>query len=52
MQCVCGSEKCRRKITEEDWRLPELRRRYKGYFSQYLQEKIDNEYSPGPEDMV
>ena len=43
MDCNCGSPNCRRKITELDWKIPELRQRYKGYFSQYLQEKIDNE---------
>lgn len=43
MDCNCGSRHCRGKVTEQDWKLPELRRRYNGYFSQYLQEKIAGE---------
>lgn len=43
MECKCGSRNCRKQITENDWRLPELRRKYNGYFSQYLQEKIELE---------
>ena len=40
MECKCGSSNCRKRITEEDWKIPELREKYNGYFSQYLQEKI------------
>ena len=43
MDCNCGSKNCRKKITEEDWKLPEIRRKYNGYFSQYIQEKINQE---------
>jgi hypothetical protein len=43
MECECGSPVCRKRITESDWMLPELQRRYNGYFSQYIQEKIDAE---------
>jgi len=41
MDCMCGSPQCRKTITEQDWMLPELQVRYKGYFSQYIQDKID-----------
>ncbi|MEW6666156.1 MAG: SET domain-containing protein [Thermodesulfobacteriota bacterium] len=41
MECHCGAANCRRIITENDWKLPELQDRYKGFFSQYLQEKIE-----------
>jgi hypothetical protein len=41
MECACGCPGCRKTITEDDWKLPELRVRYKGYFSQYIQEKIE-----------
>jgi uncharacterized protein len=41
MICRCGTSKCRRSITESDWTLPDLQRRYDGYFSQYLQERIN-----------
>jgi len=40
MDCACGSPRCRGTITEQDWRLPELQERYRGYFSPYIQEKI------------
>ena len=39
--CRCGSPLCRGVITGEDWKLPELQQRYDGYFSWYLQEKIN-----------
>lgn len=39
MECKCGSGNCRKKITENDWKLPELQKKYYGFFSQYLQEK-------------
>lgn len=42
MDCNCGSKLCRKKITENDWKLPELRERYQGYFSQYIEDKIEN----------
>ena len=41
MKCACDSPHCRKTITEQDWMLPELQARYKGYFSQYIQEKIE-----------
>jgi SET domain-containing protein len=41
MSCMCGSPNCRGLITEEDWKIPELQKKYDGYFSWYLQEKID-----------
>lgn len=37
MACACGAAECRRVITGDDWRLPELQRRYAGYFSRYLE---------------
>jgi uncharacterized protein len=42
MACRCGSPGCRKTITEQDWMLPELQDRYKGYFSPYIQDKIDS----------
>jgi len=41
LKCSCGSPLCRKTITEQDWMLPELQDRYKGYFSPYIQDKID-----------
>jgi SET domain-containing protein len=40
MECKCGSSNCRKKITENDWKLPEIQKKYYGFFSQYLQDKI------------
>jgi hypothetical protein len=39
--CACGTPSCRGKVTGNDWRLPELWTRYAGYFSPYLQRRID-----------
>lgn len=41
--CLCGSDHCRGKVTGNDWKIPELQRRYHGFFSWYLQEKIDKQ---------
>lgn len=41
MTCHCGTAGCRRTIHGRDWRRPDLQDRYRGYFSWYLQAKID-----------
>lgn len=41
--CACGSETCRIRVTGDDWRLPELQRRYQNMFSPYVQRKIKAE---------
>jgi SET domain-containing protein len=38
--CRCGAENCRGTISGKDWQRPELQARYAGYFSSYLDEKI------------
>ena len=40
-ECQCGSANCRHSITGDDWQNPELQERYYGYFSPYLQRRID-----------
>ena len=40
-KCLCGSKNCRGFITADDWKIPALQKRYKGFFSWYLQKKID-----------
>ena len=40
MRCLCGDKDCRGIITEDDWKLPQLQKKYTGYFQQYLEEKI------------
>lgn len=39
--CSCGAPNCRGNITGEDWKRPELWERYAGYFSPYLQRRIE-----------
>lgn len=39
--CLCGKDNCRKIVTDDDWKLPELQQKYSGYFSWFLQEKID-----------
>jgi SET domain-containing protein len=39
-RCRCGTRRCRRVLTGRDWRIPRLQRRYRGYFSSYLEDKI------------
>jgi SET domain-containing protein len=41
MDCSCGSSICRKIITGDDWKKFELQIRYKGYFSMYIQDKLD-----------
>ncbi|MGH3970290.1 MAG: SET domain-containing protein [Mycobacterium sp.] len=41
MACHCNTASCRRVIDGHDWRRGDLQRRYRGYFSWYLQRKID-----------
>lgn len=43
MQCRCASQNCRKVITGQDWRKPELQEKYSGYISWYLAEKIRKE---------
>jgi Proteins containing SET domain len=39
-KCSCGSPNCRATLTGKDWQRPELQKRYAGYFSAYLADKI------------
>ena len=40
MDCNCGAPDCRRMITGFDWKLPEVQRKYDGYFSWYIQRRL------------
>ena len=42
MDCECGSAECRGVVTGSDWQREDLQRRYAGYFSRYLQDRIDD----------
>lgn len=39
--CKCGSKDCRNIITEDDWKIKKLQKKYYGYFQWFLQEKIN-----------
>ena len=39
--CACGSAMCRGLVTGNDWSHPELVERYRGWYSAYLQARID-----------
>ena len=43
--CECGAPNCRKFVRPDDWRLPELQRRYRGSFSPYLKRRIAAEAS-------
>lgn len=43
MECRCGNDNCRKRITEDDWKNPVLQKRYDGYFTWFLQNKIDRQ---------
>ena len=40
LDCRCGSDLCRGKVTGEDWKNPGLQGRYGNYFSSYVLSKI------------
>lgn len=41
MECRCGADGCRGTVTGQDWRRKDLQEKYRGFFSWYLQRKID-----------
>ena len=41
MQCRCGAATCRGTITGTDWKRPEIQKKYYGYFSWFIQRRID-----------
>lgn len=40
MSCSCGNKSCRKLIKGSDWKLPNLQKKYDGYFSWYLQDEL------------
>jgi SET domain-containing protein len=40
MDCSCGRPACRLVVDGRDWMRPDLQKRYRGYFSWYLQRKM------------
>lgn len=45
MDCRCRSPRCRGRVTSDDWRRPDLRRRYEGHWTPALQRRIDGDQS-------
>jgi uncharacterized protein len=41
MECCCGTPSCRGIITGRDWQKPEIQMKYDGYFSWFIQRRID-----------
>lgn len=39
-ECNCGSSRCRKRVTGNDWRLAELQERYKGHFTPLINKRI------------
>lgn len=39
--CECGAPNCRGVVRGSDWRKPELWEKYKGYFTPYIQRRIN-----------
>lgn len=39
--CACGAPTCRGVVRGADWQLPELQEKYRGWFSLYLQQRIE-----------
>lgn len=39
--CQCGEPTCRQRISGADWMRPELQAHYRGYFSPYLQRRME-----------
>ena len=39
--CNCGATDCRKIILADDWQKLALQKKYAGYFSHYIQDKID-----------
>ena len=43
MVCGCGAASCRQVVTGFDWKNPEIQSRYDGYFSWFIQRRIDGQ---------
>jgi len=42
LKCNCKSLKCRKIIRDTDWKKPKLRKKYRGYFSIYIEKMIES----------
>ncbi|HEY5337531.1 MAG TPA: SET domain-containing protein-lysine N-methyltransferase [Rhizomicrobium sp.] len=46
--CGCGAPDCRKTLTEEDWRLPAVQKRYAGHLHPTVQKMIDEQTTAIP----
>jgi len=46
MPCRCGSSLCRHVVKGDDWRLPEVQRRYAGHFPPFINARIRRMTTP------
>lgn len=44
MECNCKMEYCRKNIQGKDWQKTELQEKYRGYFSTFIQKKIEKQF--------
>ena len=45
MTCNCGATNCRGVVTGRDWMKKDVRQKYDGYFSWFIQRRIDAQKS-------
>jgi hypothetical protein len=48
VRCHCETYRCRQMVTGEDWRIPELQRRYAGHLAREVQAAVDAAPRGGP----
>ncbi len=41
MECLCGAQACRGVVTGLDWKNRQIQKKYDGYFSWFIQKRID-----------
>lgn len=42
INCLCGKNICRKKVTGNNWKLLELQKRYRGHFTPIIEKRIKN----------
>jgi hypothetical protein len=42
LRCHCPSYRCRQMVEGDDWRIPQLRRRYDGWWAPRVQRLLDD----------
>eukprot|EP01101_Sappina_pedata_P005955 TRINITY_DN284_c0_g1_i1.p2 TRINITY_DN284_c0_g1~~TRINITY_DN284_c0_g1_i1.p2 ORF type:complete len:363 (+),score=128.16 TRINITY_DN284_c0_g1_i1:50-1090(+) len=41
INCLCGKDACRKHVSGDDWKKPEIQAMYKGHFLKYINDKIN-----------